>query len=89
MENTKMVTYAGNGKRIIMSTTKRHEIAEAAATRATNIVEQNFLFDEEVGVELDEFATEDKAFTYFAVCSFGAAVLFTASMLINNTIGGF
>lgn len=88
MENTKMVTYAGNGKRIIMSTTKRHEIAEVAATKATNIVEQNFLFDEEVGAELDEFAPEDKAFTYFAIGSFSAAVLFTATMLVN-TIGGF
>lgn len=76
MENTKLVTYHGAGKRVIMTTTKRRELAQTAATKAENFVEQNLLFDEEI--------EDDRAFTFFAIGSFGAALAITATIFVES-----
>lgn len=85
MENTKLVTYQGAGKRVIMTTTKRREIAQAAATKAENFVEQNLLFDEEVGADI---AQESVGWTVAIFGGFGFSILFCVALFINM-IGGF
>lgn len=75
-----MVTYQGAGKRIIMTATKRAELAQAAATKAESIVEQNFLYDNEMDV------AEDRAFTYLAFGSFVMAIAITATIFVEGLL---
>jgi len=85
MEQHSMVTYEGQGRRTIQSITKRREIAQAAATKAENFVEQNLLFDEEVGADI---AQESVGWTVAIFGGFGLSVLFCVALFINM-IGGF
>lgn len=79
MENTKMVTYEGAGKRIIMTATKRAELAKQQAADA-------LLFDDEVGADI---AQESVAWTVAILGGFGLSILFCITLFINMMIGGF
>lgn len=78
MENTKLVTYEGAGKRIIMTATKRAELAKQQAADA-------LLFDEEVGADI---AQESVAWTVAIFGGFGVSLLFCITLLINMLMNG-
>lgn len=74
-----MVTCQGAGKRIIMTATKRAELAKQHAADA-------LLFDEEVGADI---AQESVAWTVAIFGGFGLSILFCITLFINMMIGGF
>lgn len=76
----KMVTYEAQGKRTIMTVSKRRELAQKAADKLA----AELLFDEEVDADI---ATDDVPFTIFAIASSIAAITVTALIAVQ-TFGG-